>query len=74
MYQRSDIQSERDNIRQLQTGQFVHTRTEFEQYANAKMIHDSKVEAERYIQTKKAAAIIDRQINLLPEEDRDAEI
>ncbi len=72
MYQRSDIQSERDNIRQLQTGQFVHTRTEFEQYANAKMIHDSKVEAERYIQTKKAAAIIDRQINLLPEEDRDA--
>ena len=71
MYQRSDIQSERDNIRQLQTGQFVHTRTEFEQYANAKMIHDSKVEAERYIQTKKAAAIIDRQINLLPEEDRD---
>ncbi|MBO4535618.1 MAG: peptidoglycan-binding protein, partial [Bacteroidales bacterium] len=72
MYQRSDIQSERDNIRQLQTGQFVHTRTEFEQYANAKMIHDAKVEAERYIQTKKAAAIIDRQINLLPEEDRDA--
>ena len=72
MYQRSDIQSERDNIRQLQTGQFVHTRTEFEQYANEKMIHDSKVEAERYIQTKKAAAIIDRQINLLPEEDRDA--
>ncbi len=72
MYQRSDIQSERDNIRQLQTGQFVHTRTVFEQYANAKMIHDSKVEAERYIQTKKAAAIIDRQINLLPEEDRDA--
>lgn len=72
IYQRSDIQSERDNIRQLQTGQFVHTRTEFEQYANEKMIHDSKVEAERYIQTKKAAAIIDRQINLLPEEDRDA--
>ncbi|MBR0500369.1 MAG: hypothetical protein IJJ72_05175 [Bacteroidales bacterium] len=72
MYQRSDIQSERDNIRQLQTGQFVHTRTEFEQYAHEKMVHDSKVEAERYIQTKKAAAIIDRQINLLPEEDRDA--
>ena len=72
IYQRSDIQSERDNIRQLQTGQFVHTRTEFEQYANEKMIHDSKVEAERYIQTKKAAAIIDRQINLLPEDERDA--
>ena len=72
MYQRSDIQSERDNINQLKTGQFVHTRTEFEQYATAKMIHDSKVEAERYNQTKKAAAIIDRQINLLPEEDRDA--
>ncbi|MBQ9475535.1 MAG: hypothetical protein IJU69_04690 [Bacteroidales bacterium] len=72
MYQRSDIQNERDNIRQLQTGQFVHTRTEFEQYANAKMIHDAKVEAERYIQTKKAAAIIDRQINRLPEDERDA--
>ena len=67
----SDIQNERDNIRQKQTGEFVHTRTAFEQYANAKMIHDAKVEAERYIQTKKAAAIIDRQINLLPEEDRD---
>ncbi len=72
MHQRSDIQSERDNIRSMQTGQFVHTRSDFDNYAFNKMIHDSKVEAERYNMTKKAASIIDRQINLLPEEERDA--
>ncbi|MCR5709953.1 MAG: hypothetical protein K6G79_05670 [Bacteroidales bacterium] len=71
IYQRSDIQSERDNINQLKTGVFVHTRSEFEQYSSNKMIEDSKAEAERYKQTKKAAAIIDRQINSLPPEERD---
>ena len=72
MYQRSDIQSERDNINGLRTGQFVHTRSEFDNYAFNKVILDAKVEAERYDRTKKAAAIIDSKINRLPEEERDA--
>ena len=72
MYQRSDIQSERDNINGLRTGQFVHTRSEFDNYAFNKVIVDAKVEAERYNRTKKAAAILDKQINDLPEDQRDA--
>ena len=71
MYFRSDIQNERDNINSLKTGQFVHTRTDFDNYAFNKVIHDAKVEAERYNMTKKAAGIMDKQINLLPEEERD---
>ena len=72
MYQRSDIQSERDNINGLKTGQFVHTRSEFDDYAFNKVIIDAKVEAERYNRTKKAANILDKQINELPPDQRDA--
>ena len=72
MYQRSDIQSERDNINGLQTGHFVHTRSQFDDYAFNKVIIDAKVEAERYNRTKKAANILDKQINALPEDQRDA--
>ena len=72
MYQRSDIQSERDNINGLQTGRFVHTRSEFDDYAFNKVIIDAKVEAERYNRTKKAASILDKQINELPPDQRDA--
>ena len=71
MYQRSDIRSEQDIIDGLKTGHFVHTRSEFDQYATNKIIHDAKVEAERYNQTKKAAAIIDKKISRLPENERD---
>ena len=72
MHLRSDIQSERDCINGMKTGNFVHTRSDFDNYAFAKVIHDSKVEAERYNQTKKAAGILERQINLLPADERDA--
>lgn len=71
IHQRSDIQSERDNINGLQSGHFVHTRSVFDDYSTNKIIRDAQVEADRYNRTKKAAAIIDRQINMLPEDQRD---
>ena len=67
----SDIQSERDQINGLKTGSFVHTRSAFDNYAVNKMIYDSKVDAARRDRTKRAADILDKQINRLPENERD---
>ncbi len=69
---RSDIQSERDNINGLKTGHFVHTRTECDNYNLNRLIQDSKQEAIRYNMTKRAASIMEKQVDLLPEEDQDA--
>lgn len=71
MHYKSNIQSERDNIRTLETGEYHHTRTVFDEYSMNKIIHDAKIEASRYTATAKAADIIDRQINLLPESQRE---
>lgn len=72
MHYKSDLQDERDRIRGMQTGTFVHTRNAFDEYAFNKVIEDCKVEAARYNATKRATSIIDKQIQRLPEREREA--
>jgi hypothetical protein len=72
MLDRTSIQDEERLINQTRTGDYTYTRTEFDVYANAKFYQQTVEGAEQYKRTKKAAAILDKQINLLPEEDRDA--
>ncbi len=70
MYFKSDLQNELDNIKSLETGQFVHTRTAFDDYAFNKLIQDAHIEAERYDRTKRAAGIVSKQISRLPKEEQ----
>lgn len=66
----SQMQAEQDLVTSFQTGQVVHTRTVFDEYAHQKMIHDMKENAARVDATRRIAQSIDRQIELLPEELR----
>lgn len=66
----SQMQAEQDLVTSYQTGQVVHTRTVFDEYAHQKMIHDMKENAARVDATRRIAQSIDRQIELLPEELR----
>lgn len=67
----SDIQSELDLAASYRTGEIVHTRTVFDDYARDKMINDMKVDAARRDATKQIADRIERQIRLLPEEQQE---
>lgn len=69
MYMRSDIQNERDNIKTLRTGEYVHTRTEFDEYAHSLMIQRIREDAARRDATRRYANGIERQIELLPTEE-----
>lgn len=71
MYMRSNIQNERDNIQTLQTGEYVHTRTDFDQYAHARMVQSMKEDAVRRAATRRYAERIERQIDLLPEDQKE---
>ena len=71
IHYQSDLQSEQDNIRSLETGRFVHTRSAFDEYAFTKMIRDSQIEAIRSDRTKRAASIIEKQIKRLPASEQD---
>jgi hypothetical protein len=68
---RSDIQAERDLIASYKTGTVVHTRTAFDDYAQQQFIARLKTEAERIDRTRTIVAGIERQIQLLPEDQRD---
>lgn len=71
MHFSSTMQSERDAIATLRTGEIVHTRTAFDEYAREKMIHDMRVDAARRDATRRAADIVERQIQRLPLQQRD---
>ena len=66
----SNIQAEQDLVASFQTGQVVHTRSVFDEYAHNKMINDMKENAARVDATRRIAQRLDRQIELLPEEIR----
>lgn len=66
----SDLQSERDNIQGLKTGEFVHTRTAFDNFAFAQVINSCKMEVERRSAAKRAIETIEKQIEHLPEGER----
>ena len=67
----STRQNEEDAVTTLQTGELVHTRQPFDEYARNKFIHDTHVHVARVNATRQIADRIYRQINLLPEEQRE---
>ncbi|HAX93340.1 MAG TPA: hypothetical protein DCY25_05215, partial [Bacteroidales bacterium] len=67
----STRQNEEDSVTTLQTGELVHTRQPFDEYARNKFIHDTHVHVARVNATRQIADRIYRQINLLPEEQRE---
>lgn len=67
----STMQNEEDAVKTLQTGELVHTRQVFDNYARNKFIHDTHVHVARVNATRQIADRIHRQINLLPWEQRE---
>lgn len=67
----STRQNEEDAVTTLQTGELVHTRQPFDDYARNKFIFDTHVHVAKVNATRQIADRIQRQINLLPEEQRD---
>lgn len=70
--QQSNMQAEQDLVASHQTGEIVHTRTVFDDYARNKFIEDMKENAARVDATRRIAERINRQIELLPWEQRAA--
>ena len=67
----STLQNEEDAVKTLQTGELVHTRQVFDDYARNKFIYDTHVHVAKVNATRQIADRIYRQINLLPEEQRE---
>lgn len=67
----STRQNEEDAVTTLQTGELVHTRQPFDDYARNKFIFDTHVHVAKVNATRQIADRIQRQINLLPEEQRE---
>ena len=67
----STRQNEEDAVSTLQTGELVHSRQPFDEYTRNKFIHDTHVHVARVNATRQIADRIYRQINLLPEEQRE---
>ena len=68
----SDIQAEQDLVASYQTGKIVHTRSAFDVMAHEQFVHQVQVEAQRADATRRIAVGIERQIELLPPENRAA--
>ncbi len=64
----SNIQSEMDLVASYKTGQLVHTRTAFDNYAQHKFINGIKQNIKNIEDTRRIAERIERQIKLLPKE------
>jgi len=66
----SNLQSERDLVTSYQTGKLVHTRQIFDDYARAHFIAGIKKEVVNIDATRRIASRIQRQIKLLPWQER----
>lgn len=66
----SNIQSEQDLVASYKTGQLIHTRTAFDNYAQYKFINGIKEEVANIEATRRISERIERQIKLLPEEQQ----
>lgn len=67
----STMQNEEDAVKTMRTGETVHTRQVFDDFARNKFIYDTHVHVARVNATRQIADRIYRQINLLPEEQRE---
>ncbi len=68
----SDIQAEHDLIASYQTGQIIHTRSAFDEFASDQFIYNIRQEAARMDTTRRIAAVVEEQIEQAPEEARAA--
>ena len=66
----SNMQAEQDLVDSHKTGELVHTRTVFDDYAHTTFIDNIRENAARMDATRRIAERINRQIDLLPEEMR----
>ncbi|MHB0999230.1 MAG: PKD domain-containing protein [Armatimonadota bacterium] len=70
----SDAQAEKDLITSLETGQFVHTRTAFDDYAHAQFIQNIRENQKEIEDFNRASAALYRLAGMLPgTESRDAQ-
>lgn len=67
----STMQNERDAVKTMQTGEIVHTRQQFDDFARNKFIYDTHVHVAKVSATRRIQDRIFRQINLLPRQQRD---
>ncbi len=68
----SNLQAEKDLVTSYNTGNLVRTRQMFDEYARAKFIDDTRKKAVAIDGTRRIAARVDMQIELLPVEERPA--
>ncbi len=66
----SDIQAEQDLIASYQTGQIVHTRSAFDEFAHDQFIYNIRQDAARVDAARRIAAAIEEQIEQAPEDAR----
>lgn len=71
IHHQSNMQAEDDLIESHKTGEIVRTRTIFDDYASQRFIEGIRENAARMDATRRIADRIERQINLLPEEERE---
>jgi hypothetical protein len=67
----SNIQSEMDLVASYKTGQLVHTRTAFDNYAQHKFVNGIRKEVANIEATRRIVERVERQIKLLPKEVQD---
>ncbi len=72
MNRTANIQFERNEINNMRTGEFNLVRTVYDDYAFAKTIQSCKEEAARNRMVKRAIPTIEKQIERLPKNERDA--
>lgn len=70
IHHQSNMQAEQDLVDSHKTGELVHTRTVFDDYAHNQFIDNIRENAARMDATRRIAERINRQIDLLPEEMR----
>jgi hypothetical protein len=66
----SNIQAEQDLADSYKTGQLVHRRSAFDEYAHQKFVHSIKERVARIDAVRRMKRSIERQIALLPEDQR----
>ncbi len=68
----ADIQAERDLANSYRAGRIVHTRTPYDDWAQTQFVHNVRENAARVDAARRIAVGVERQIELLPWEQRAA--
>jgi hypothetical protein len=71
MVAESNLQKEKDHIAMIRTGQWVNTRTTFDDYIPPQVAEEAQARAQVWGQANRILEMANRQIALAPPEDRD---